>query len=769
MKTKEILTYKRVMPRPEITEVKSAEIIMVIIGLLAGRVEIWGMVMPTGVGWALANFKSGKSKNLAVAIICSGIGMILSGIDIYKLRGVMTLAIIYGVSRLNVNLWDDKILPTAVFGATVNFICGAIIFGVMKVPGFDYIMLLIEAVIMVSVTLSLKNLSEIVKRGGRILGDDEAISLYVAAAITGAGLMGINIVNIELSVIFSLYITVFAAKKTSIGIAVTIATVMGVVTGGETTVATLGLYVFSAICCGVLASVGSWGTVIGMGVADAIYIFCSLGTSKAYVGEVIIAAILIFFTPAVFVEKMVEYASAPGQNYYGYSRLAHQKSETDTAISQIEEATKTVAGVIREMNSEKTIDYCEEEAIQKVKAGVCEKCALKASCNGGGKARADKVIKYVINTLSEGGSPGESMQEEFSSWRCLRRDEIINRVCDVMEFYRKNSIYMKRHGKNLEYAISGMENLAGIISRRRAMLGKGYLCYETYSEEIMENLIRNGIKCFGVSVIKNTAGFFEVIAEVDSSSLSFAENIIKEIMRVKMKTVAEEKTANGVLLHLKEKEYYKYDVAVMALDTKERQTGDSTRWFDDGRGYLYCILADGMGSGVVAAKESGWTCNLYEKLIKAGGEPEEVFKLINNVLISGKKNESCLSADAIKINLHSGLAEFTKAGAASAYVKTKKGAEKIGWASLPLGILDILELKTVSYDLSEGGYVVLMSDGVPDTSGDRMEGEHVLRRALEFCEETEPERIAESMLFTSMSMGAPKDDMTVVVVKITKK
>ena len=50
-----------------------------------------------------------------------------------------------------------------------------------------------------------------------------------------------------------------------------------------------------------------------------------------------------------------------------------------------------------------------------------------------------------------------------------------------------------------------------------------------------------------------------------------------------------------------------------------------------------------------------------------------------------------------------------------------------------------------------------------------MEGEHILRRALEFCDETEADKVAENMLFASMSMGVPKDDMTVVAVKITKK
>ncbi len=760
LQMKEILTYKRVDTGRGITASKTADILMVIIGFLAGRVELWGMVMPTGVSWALANYSGAKKKNLPVAILCSALGMVLSGIDIFKLRGIITLALIYAINKSGINLWEDKILPAAIFGATVNFICGSIIFTVMKASGFDYIMLVIEAVIIVATTISLKNVSEIVKRGGNILGDDEAISLYVALGVIVAGLDKINVAGVKMSILLSLYTVIFSAKKAGIGISVTVAAVLGVVSGGDDVVAVLGLYIFCAICCSIFSGVGNWGIIVGIGVANAVFTFCSLGQSREYLGEIICSAVLFYFTPAWFIDKVVKYTSAPHQNYYGYSRLAHQKAETDAAIGQIEEAVTTVASTIRAMNCEE--NEKEGDIVDKIKDGVCEKCTLKMSCKN--KKNRDKIIGEIIEEAIETGSCSTKKIEQ----NCIHSEEMVKRALDVAEFYRKSSIRLKKQFKKMEYAVDFAQDIAEIISRRRKMLNIGYLSYETYGEEITDELVRNGVKCYGISVVKNQAGLFEVIAEIDGEFISRGECIIKEIMKLDMKTVREEKTKKGTLLHLKEKEYFKYEVAVMSLDRVNNSSGDKGIWFDDGRGYLHCFIADGMGTGSVAAKESEWTSELFEKLIKAGGEPQEVVSLINKVFIAGKKNESCLSADAVKINLHSGNVEFVKAGAPSSYVKTNKGAEKIGWSSMPLGILEFCNTESKNYNLSDGGYVVLMSDGVADSGGDRMEGEHILRRALENIDETEPREVAEQLMFASMSMGAPKDDMTVVVAKIIK-
>ena len=772
MKTSEILTYKKAAESEKVNTRKGTEILFAIIGLLAGRVEIWGMIMPTGVSWAIANgCKNKKNNRLAVAVLCSGAGMLLAGADIYRLRGLITLAAIYALSKTNNELFGENILLSSVIGAAINFICGAIIVSVSGVAGFDYIMLAIEAVLIAGCSIAFFNAAEVFNRGGTLLSDDEAISMFVVAACSVAGLGGIEIGGVALSRIVSLYMIVFAAEKWGIGISVTLAAVLGAAIGGDDIVSVLGLFVFMAIGCGLLAGVGKWGILLGAALANAVYVACRMGADNSFirVAEIIIAVSAFYITPEKVKEKIAGYTSRQRVHTADTSRILHHKNETDSVMSELQSAVTAMAEVVREMNNPEEGSDHRTDIMKKVAGGVCKECTLNNCCTGKNRQKTTQAINYIVHMLEE---KGVCEIEEISrnlAWSCIHPDRVVEKINDTFEFYREKGIETKRTHKNREFAANGLADMAEIIARQRERIAAGYDTYETLAEEISEGLVLNGIPCGGVCVVKNHAGLFEVAAEIEGNNPGLAEEIIRDIMKIKMKTVSEEKCNSGILVTMQEKEHYAYEVAVMSLDSKERRSGDTAVWFDDGRGSLYCLVGDGMGSGALAAKESGWTVKLFEKLARAGFEPGEALRMINNVMIAGKPEESCISADAVKINLHSGIAEFTKAGAASSYIKTAKGAEKIGWSTLPLGILEISQLDSRCCDLSEGGFIVIMSDGVPDTAGDRMEGEHQLRRALELCDEEGPKEVAEHLMFASMSMGAPKDDMTIIAVKITKK
>ncbi|MDP4118171.1 MAG: SpoIIE family protein phosphatase [Bacillota bacterium] len=764
MKTMDILTYKR-MAEPERGEDKVAtSILLAAIGLLAGRVEIWGLVMPTGVGWAIANK---RGKRLILAIFAAMSGILLSGADIYKLRSIITLAAVYLIYRSEI----ENTFLCAVIGATVNFVSGAAIFMVTKSNSFDYILLLIESILIVGSSIAFENATEIINRGGSIINDDEAISVFVVAACISAGFGGIDIAGVTLSAIVSMYMIILCSQRCGIGMAVTLAAVLGVASGGENIITVMGIYIFLAIGCSLLSSVGRWGIAVGAALAVAAFAACKLGSQETFgrVMEISIAASAFYLTPKKTLNFIAEYASRRVDYSPERSHLTRQKVAADSAMEDIEGAVTTVAQIVREMDAETDKINGHLEIMKKVKNGICKDCTLNGYCTGKNRKQTEKAIEYIMRLMEEKGCADAKEVAEVLAWKCIHGDRVVGKVKDSYEFYREQGIYDEKIRRHKEYTIAGLEDMAEIISRQRKRLAQGYETYETMSEDIAESLTRNGVLCGGVCVTREKTGLFEVMAEIESENLGYAEEIIKNVMEVNMKTAAEEKTDRGTVLTLKEREHYKYDVAVLNLDNKNRQTGDTAIWFDDGCGFLHCMVSDGMGSGVEAAKESGWTVKLFEKLSRAGFEPCETFRMVNNVMIAAKSAESCISADAVKINLRSGFAEIIKAGAASSYIKTDKGVEKIGWSSIPLGILEISELETRSVDISAGGYVIMMSDGVPDTAKDRIEGEHNIRKALEECDKVSPREMAEYVMFAAMSAGAPKDDMTIIVVQILKE
>jgi len=777
MKTPEILTYKRVGEQNK-TNKLSVDLLMIFMGILAGRVQLWGFVMPTGVGWIIANMSHGARKEkIITALISSAAGMMLSGIDIFRLRGLVTLVVLWFLAKSKITFFTDNILATAFFGAGINFICGGIILGVNSAGSQNYILLLIEAFLIVGSSVAFGNFTDILNRGGNILSDDEGISLFICAGVVVAGLGGIAVCGVRVSVIAGMYMVIFASKKCGLGISVTLATVFGIISGDGDVAASLCLYIFLAIGCCLLGSVGKWGLVFGAVLSNTVYIACRMGldSSITRMFEIGCATAIFYFTPDYVFEKVLQYTAKKQYTGIGESRLNHHKQQSEAAMGEIGEVVSSIAEMVSEMSLKEKDYNAEAQVIKKVNETVCCDCALRGYCAEKNQKGMNQAITYILQLLKQQGTDAvfsdseKDITQKALSWNCIHKERVVDKVRDCFEFYLKQELLNKQNEKVHKITVDGLEDMAEIISRRQKRISESYETYTNIAEDISETLIRNGINCFGICVLKNGSGLFEVVAETEGEFLGEAEKIIREVMGLSMKTVSEEKSKNGIALCMREKEHYEYETAILTIDNKEHSTGDTANVFDDGKGCLHGMISDGMGSGVLAAKESGWTVKLYEKLCRASFEPAEAMRMINNIMIVGKNDESCTSTDSVKINLLKGTVEFTKAGAASSYIKTKKGAEKIGWSSLPLGILEISSLETRICDLSDGGFVVLVSDGVPDNGNDRMEGEHNLRKVLEECDSSDPHEIAENLMFTSLTMGPPKDDMTILVIKITNK
>ncbi len=780
MKTTDILTYKRT----EAEQVKpgyKAEILLGVIGILAGRMELWGTIMPTGISWVIANMNDGtKNIRLKLALAVSALGILLGGMEIFKLRAFVTLGVLYLARHFD--FLGKRTVVSAVFGALVNFGCGCIITAVAQGDSLGYIMLLIESLLITGCAIAFENFIGVVLRGGNVLSEDEGISMFVVAGVMCAGLCGLDIFGIRLSAILSMYMITFASKQFGLGISVTLAAVLGVVTGDDDVVAVLGLYIFMAVGCSLLGGVGKWGIIMGAALANTVYIACRMGldSSPLRAVEIAVAVSAYYFTPETVIGHIVKYTSKKQETGMGESRLIWFKKEAECAIEELENALCTFSDVMKDMNREKYVKEQEWDIVEKISLSVCKDCALRKYCEDKNSLQTKQAIECMIQLFREKGNvscrdrtffaeDGLDTAEKSFSWNCLHLEKVVEKVRDSLEFYRRQELENEKNKRDRQLTAEGIEEIARIVERRRKDLEESCTSYGNFAGEISSALTRNGIESFGVSVIKNRSGLFEVAVDVEAVFLSEAEKIIKGIMDMSMKTISEEKSEHGVVLCMREKEHFEYDTAVMTVDNREMVNGDTSVVFEDGRGYLHCLVSDGMGSGETAARESGWTAKLYEKLSKAGFEPAESLKMINNVMIIGKNDETCISFDGVKINLLTGCVEFAKAGAASSYIKTKKGTEKVGWSSLPLGILEINGVETRISDVSDGGYIVIFSDGVPDIAGDRTEGEHIIRRAIEHCDGETPGEVAESVMFAAMSAGLPKDDMTVLVIRVTKK
>ena len=142
----------------------------------------------------------------------------------------------------------------------------------------------------------------------------------------------------------------------------------------------------------------------------------------------------------------------------------------------------------------------------------------------------------------------------------------------------------------------------------------------------------------------------------------------------------------------------------------EIRCGDTSGTFLSADGRYVLSIADGMGSGNKAAQESEHISALMKTLMSRGLDRRDVLLLINDAL-RRIDSETTLGLDVAIIDLMSGRCEWMKADAAPSFVLRNGNVFELGDASLPVGILDDLELPVRSCTLLDSDILIMVSDG----------------------------------------------------------
>ena len=192
----------------------------------------------------------------------------------------------------------------------------------------------------------------------------------------------------------------------------------------------------------------------------------------------------------------------------------------------------------------------------------------------------------------------------------------------------------------------------------------------------------------------------------------------------------------------------------------ERVCGDTVVSFRTGNGVWCLLLADGMGCGEPARKESALTCRLLQQFLEAGIEAEAALKTLNAAMaLRGAETGSFTTIDLCTCDPLTGDTVFYKYGAAPSYLKKGGFVRRVTGASLPAGLRgtpaapDVTRLR-----LEEGGSLVMISDGVADPGRDEW-----LMDLLAGWEGEDPQALAGLILSESVRREKLQDDCGIQV------
>ena len=193
--------------------------------------------------------------------------------------------------------------------------------------------------------------------------------------------------------------------------------------------------------------------------------------------------------------------------------------------------------------------------------------------------------------------------------------------------------------------------------------------------------------------------------------------------------------------------------------------GDTSGTFctEDGK-FVLCI-ADGMGSGTGAARQSEQAERMMERLLKNGVKREDALEFLNRS-VGEEAGEKILGLDMAVVDLCDGACELYKADAAPTFVIRRGTVYAVGSASLPMGAGEAYSVRRHDLRLADGDFLVMISDGLCGDGSKRTE-ETVSR----LCSEgnTDCFSLADGVLRSASGTdGLCDDDVTVIAAKITR-
>jgi stage II sporulation protein E len=344
---------------------------------------------------------------------------------------------------------------------------------------------------------------------------------------------------------------------------------------------------------------------------------------------------------------------------------------------------------------------------------------------------------------------------------------------------RNDYIWQRKLLENKSLMAEHLEDIARIMT---GVAGEARRCEpmgERRFKQIARALKEIGIQIKNLYLIENETGRMEIsISMKNNKRNTVATEEVGDLLAVLLNIRLVCTADNPFFVTEEWKTYYYVEEAcfhvltgaALAVKETEKVSGDNYAFFNTGTGNQTAVLSDGMGSGEKACADSSMVVELMQKFLEAGFQTQTAVQMINSSLVSGEESLNMSTLDLCSIDLYSGDCRFVKVGSASSYIKRQHLVDRISSGNLPMGIFQKPDMETVSRQLMDGDYIIMVSDGVLDALSQGM-GEEMLLEIIGNTNLENPGEMANAILnfCIHQSRGRIRDDMTVLVTGIWKK
>ncbi len=740
-----------------------------IIGIVLSGINIYGF-NPVGLGYFSALSMTGNPGMISVAAFTAGMAGKFEMISILKNAAVLSAAIIIyriltiGKLKLNENAAALIIAAMSILMETMDYIMSNSIRN-------SYGQFLSSMVVMMSLSILSGLLCIIFKKaadalilGKRVFSNDEMMGLAIMAGVFIYNICVNFDIPAEYVAIMGFFMVLYAAYKYGIG--------MGALMGMACAIPFsawsrepdyLGMMCIMGIMVGLFRELGrlaSATTLLMVGIISFYAAFPNTMSQSSvnHIMKGMLGAVVIFLMlPKSIIYRYEERQSNDEddnvkmmfeERLMNIARIFEQLSKSVFGGKNMREVYEIENGMLKSMSHGNYL--FNHDDIQQQMRGRPKDIGDRQK-NGNEQEQGINNNSQIISDVQENGKKIANLNNmERQIWsnrinesRAIMSEQL-EQISKVIEDYSKQVYnFIKITQEQEEYIRHRLRlkkvNLDKIVGLENSKNRKEYLVtakcdrrYTVGSREIAQILS----EAFGKNFVpsKNC----RKLVSTEYTTTTYVEETNFKVRHASAKKARGDSTISGDNFSLKELE----------------------------NGHLLMGLSDGMGYGASACIESETVIELLEQLLDSGFDEECALKMINSVMVMNSSDDHPATLDYGVIDLHSGMCDIVKIGAAATFVKRGNWVETIKSTTMPLGIFAKVDYDSTSKKLYDGDMIIMVSDGVIDAIESENKDEE-LGKIISGIRGCSPKQMAEAILQCAIgSKTKPADDMTVLVTEI---
>ncbi|MGE5633423.1 MAG: stage II sporulation protein E [Caulobacteraceae bacterium] len=757
------------------------QIVFSILGFLMGRAVILDFLNPFSVAYLSTAVVQGINPFIIGTSILLGIVSLGQKELLLKyLFSAAVLIIIYFIIR---NIKAEKKILVSVSGVAANFAAGYCIFYIRNYYLYDLLMIMVESCMIPMLVYIYDRTIPIIRnyKNRRLISSEEIAALSILAAFCFIGAEFV-VGGLSLKNIFVILIIMLSAYLGSVGIGAAVGITMGIIQSlsGSILPAAVGVYGLCGLMCGVMKNLGRFGCPLGFILSNALMTFYINGSTEVMIRfyEILSASVIFMVLPRKLLKRLSGYKCLFDVEYLkdqSYSK--RMKAYTIDKLNELSGVFKSLSETLGDRLQDNTY-FSQADAAQlidQVANKVCVGCGMKSSC---WKRDFYKSYQYFFNLISiiENGSElnKHTVPQEFKE-RCLKSEDICANLGHHYDLFRNSLGWKKKMNESRHVVSDQLKEVSSVVASLASRIDMDVDFDREMEELIMVGLDSEAVRVKDVIVAK-TGSTLDVDIRVNScgGKRECIKNIIPLVNKITGRKFNKKDMACDLIqsnicsIKLKEAQRYQVATGIARTNKSGAVSGDNYSFIELKDGKFMLALSDGMGTGPKAAIESNMTITLLEKFLYAGFDKDIALKTINSMLLMKSNDETYSTIDLTIINQYTGEVEFVKVGAVSTFIKYAEDVSIIRTGSLPVGILDKIDMELVRKKLKDGDFVIMVTDGVLDCNKDVVDKEKWLADMIQKMNTRNPQKMAEDILNSCLELngGIAPDDMTVLVAKI---